>query len=126
MSPRPGRSETGAPTPTHPDDDVELTRPQVEAAMAAVATLLPMERPADVVLRAWFRDHPMLGVRDRGVVADTAFAVLRHLRRLEHLAGSRAARPLVLCALMFVAGRPVRSLQPHLRGDEGAWLASLR
>jgi 16S rRNA (cytosine967-C5)-methyltransferase len=27
---------------------------------------------------------------------------------------------------MFVAGRPVRSLQPYLRGDEGAWLAGLR
>jgi len=105
---------------------VELTRPQLEAAMAAVATLLPMERPADAVLRAWFRDHPMLGARDRGVIADTAFAVLRHLRKLEFLAGSRAARPLVLCALVFVAGRPVRSLQPYLRGDEGAWLAGLR
>ena len=108
-----------------PDPLAEPTRARLEAAAAALATLLRFDRPADVALRIWFREHPELGPRERAFVAESAFAVLRHLRRLEHATGGRAARPLLLASLLL-SGRGVRALSPLLREDEGAMLAQLR
>ncbi|MBK8019323.1 MAG: RsmB/NOP family class I SAM-dependent RNA methyltransferase [Betaproteobacteria bacterium] len=92
----------------------------------ATAVLLRLDRPADAAIRAWFRANPQVGGRDRAFVADTVFAVLRHLGRLEFLAQSRSPRKVVLSALVLLFGRHVRALQPHLRTDEGAWLASIK
>lgn len=105
---------------------MELTRAQIDAATAALAVILRLDRPADAALSAWFRANPLLGARDRGFIADTVFAVLRHLRRLEQLAGSREPRKLILCALVSVFGRNVRALQGHLRSEEPAWLAEVK
>jgi len=73
----------------------------------AVRRLLPCIRPADVLLREFFRAHPELGRRDRARIAQAAFAALRHRRRLEHLiAGGPGPRErlLALLALCMVAG----------------------
>ncbi len=99
---------------------------RVDAAADALAELLPFQAPADAVLRQWFRHNPRLGPRERAFVADTAFAVIRHLRRLEFLAGGRDPRRLALAALVRVAGTAVRALEPSLRGGEAAWLATLK
>ncbi|HVL56981.1 MAG TPA: RsmB/NOP family class I SAM-dependent RNA methyltransferase, partial [Burkholderiaceae bacterium] len=70
---------------------------QVERALAAV---LRLDGPADAALRRFFQSNPRLGRRDRGVIAETVFDVLRHRRRYAHLAesltGSHAARLLQL------------------------------
>jgi 16S rRNA (cytosine967-C5)-methyltransferase len=87
-------------------------------AATAVGALLRFERPADTVLRQFFRDHPQLGRVERGFVADTAFAVLRHLRLLEVLAGGRAPRALVIAQQLRIAGLSVRAIEPALRADE--------
>lgn len=102
---------------------MELTRALVGACANALAAQLTFERPADVVLRAWFRANPRLGARDRAMIADTSFGVLRHLRRLETLAGRREPRALVLAALVFLFGRSVRSLGDVLKPGEAEWLA---
>ena len=105
---------------------MEVTPGQVEAATDALAGLLTFETPADAALRQWFRLNSRLGPRERAFVADTVFAVIRHLRRLECLAGGREPRRLALAALARVAGTAVRSLEPALRGGEAAWLAALK
>lgn len=105
---------------------MEVTPGRIEAAADALATLLPLQAPADVLLRQWLRRHPQLGPRDRAFVADTAFAALRHLRRLESFAGGRDPRKLALAALVRVAGMAVRALEPALRGGDAAWLAALK
>lgn len=104
----------------------EITRALVDAATDAVATLLRFDRPADAALRAWFRTQPQLGARDRAFTAESAFAVLRHLRRLEAVGGRRDARGLLLAALVLVRGHAVRSVEPAIRREDVEWLIGLR
>ena len=68
-----GRRRGGVPTPS------ALRR-------QALARALRFEAPADVVLRAFFREHPALGRRERGEIAEAVFDVLRHRRLYAHLA----------------------------------------
>jgi len=52
----------------------------------ALARALRFEAPADAVLRGFFREHPALGRRDRGEIAEAVFDVLRNRRLYAHLA----------------------------------------
>jgi 16S rRNA (cytosine967-C5)-methyltransferase len=105
---------------------VELTAQRLNAATDALRAMLSFEHPADAVLRSFFREHRALGQRDRGLVAELAFAALRHLRLLETLAGGRHPRRLVLAAAALIEGRSLRQLEPVLRKDEAQWLAGVR
>jgi 16S rRNA (cytosine967-C5)-methyltransferase len=65
--------------------------PTLEALQRdALARVLRFEAPADAVLRAFFRQHPVLGRRDRGEIAEAVFDVLRNRRLYAHLAQSQA------------------------------------
>lgn len=99
---------------------------QLRAAEQALTALLRFERPADAVLRGFFREHHELGQHDRGSIAELVFAGLRHLRLLETLAGGRQPRWLLLAALSIVEGRSTRQLEPLLRASEVQWLSQLR
>ena len=105
---------------------MDVTPAHLSAAADALDALLPLDRPADVVLSAWFRSRPRLGARDRAFIADAVFAVLRHLRRLEAVTGTRAARKLLLAALVLVQGRAVRSLSAATGAEESRWLSELK
>jgi 16S rRNA (cytosine967-C5)-methyltransferase len=59
-------------------------------------------------------------------VADSVFAVLRNLRLLEAIAGSKQPRRLLLAALAFLSGRSLRQLEPLLRQEEAQWLTQAR
>ncbi len=66
-------------------------RPEVAAARALEVILPTLERaeetqPADARLRAFFREHPSLGRRERVQAADLVFDVLRNLRLYRALA----------------------------------------
>jgi len=82
------------------------------------------EHPADAVLRRFFREHPRLGRRDRGFVAETVFAVLRHSRHLELLCG-RSLHRMVLAAACLHGGTAAAALAAAARPDEREWLAAL-
>ena len=105
---------------------MDLKSSQISAATDAVRTLLRFEHPADSVLRGWFREHPAMGARDRAFIAETAFGVLRHLRRLQHLAPDRAPRKLVLGWLAIVQKRALRSMEELLSREEAEWLGSVK
>jgi 16S rRNA (cytosine967-C5)-methyltransferase len=92
----------------------ELTRDRLDAAISALQVVLGMTRPADAALRLFFRDHPELGQRDRGFLAELVFTVLRHLRLLEHVTGDPQPRRLALAALSLQLGFSVRELAPNL------------
>ncbi len=73
----------------------------LDAATELVRRVLRFEEPADAVVAAFFREHRSLGARDRPVVADTVYAVLRRLALYRHLAASGSGpleRRLVLLA----------------------------
>jgi len=88
--------------------------------------LLTFERPADAVLSAYFRDKGKLGARDRAFIAEAAYGVVRRLRTLEHLAGGREPRRLLLAWLARFGGHNLRQFDGLTRGDEGEWLTQVK
>ena len=94
----------------------------LEAATELVHRVLRFEHPADRVVADFFRDQRSLGVRERHTLADTAYAVLRELPLLRHLAqggSGEADRRLVLLAWTGNAG----FLRAAMSEAETAWLA---
>lgn len=88
--------------------------------------VLLFARPADAVVSYYFRENAKLGHRDRGIIAEAIYAVLR--RRVEFgqfaESGSGAAtRRLGLLGLAATLGRDV--LSPFLYPDEAEWLDRL-
>lgn len=89
-----------------------------QALETLLERILGFEHPADAQLSRFFREHPGLGRRDRGLLADTCFDVLRNRRLYAHLAqgaGGSLARRLALLS-PAAAGLP-------RDGREADWLA---
>jgi len=64
-----------------------LRRAQLLLAQQALAEILQAQRPADVILQELFRNNRQCGSRDRALVGELVYGVLRDLRRLQSLAG---------------------------------------
>jgi 16S rRNA (cytosine967-C5)-methyltransferase len=82
---------------------------QFNAAVELLGTILTGTLPADAQMERYFRAHPQLGVRDRGFVAETVYACLRHRRSLAAAAPGNAdleTRPesIVAAALVTLQG----------------------
>ncbi|MBS0298987.1 MAG: RsmB/NOP family class I SAM-dependent RNA methyltransferase [Proteobacteria bacterium] len=105
---------------------MHLTHPQLDAAVAAMRTVLPLEYPADTILRHFFRDNPMLGAQDRAFIAETVFGILRHRFFLESLIKLLTPRALVLAYLVKFQGMNLRELTPLISETEVKWLAEIK
>jgi 16S rRNA (cytosine967-C5)-methyltransferase len=108
-----------------------MTPQELSHAIEAVELCLDFARPADIQLSAFFRHYPKLGGRERGLIAETVYGVLRRLRSLEHLAsggGERASTPrrLVLAWLARFGGRNLRELEPLVGKGDVEWLRGLK
>ena len=96
-------------------------------AEALIAELLRFSHPADSVVSLYFRHHRELGIKDRGFLAETAYAVLRHKRSLAaRCFDSLTSRRLLLVALACVQGLNLRELAPVLSETESKWLAQAK
>ncbi|MDE2120452.1 MAG: RsmB/NOP family class I SAM-dependent RNA methyltransferase [Betaproteobacteria bacterium] len=116
----------------------------LDAALELLRGVLGFEFPADAVVSRYFRAHPRLGQRDRHVLAESVYAVVRNLRLWRHLAqtapeGSAELRLLALgwqgdvAAAGFPPGllewrshalaQDVSVLPPALRHSLPDWLA---
>ena len=60
-----------------------ITEYRLELLIRALRAILPLEHPADTTLRYFFRNEH-LGSKERGLIAETVFGVLRHRLLLEH------------------------------------------
>jgi 16S rRNA (cytosine967-C5)-methyltransferase len=115
--------------------DPEAARPATSAAQAritsrvvdgvaeALRTILRFDGPADALLSRFFRHHPALGSRDRGLIAETVFHALRRYATLAWLL--QPAQPMRaprLAALVTLARQHgIDALDPQaLRGDANA------
>jgi 16S rRNA (cytosine967-C5)-methyltransferase len=103
-----------------------ITRALLEAAAEALQLALRLDRPADAVLSEFFRSHRELGSRDRALVAETVFSVLRHKRLLEALVPDPTPRRLALASLVKFGGISVAALQPLLRHGDEEWLIAAK
>ncbi|MGE4336694.1 MAG: RsmB/NOP family class I SAM-dependent RNA methyltransferase [Pigmentiphaga sp.] len=88
--------------------------------------VLQWKEPADAALSRWLRDHPQLGMRDRGEVAESMYDVLRHLRRYRQAAESgvgAATRRLAVLGLASQVG--TEALGAVLDPAEADWLTRM-
>jgi len=105
---------------------MRLTPEHLDLLIAAVRKILPLQAPADVLLRQFFQDRPQLGQNDRGMIAETVFGVLRRRFFLEKLVGKATARELVLAYLTRFQGMNLRELTPLLRETEIKWIQQIK
>jgi len=73
---------------------------QLDAAADALHRILQFDRPADVVLSQFFREHRVLGSHDRTFIAESVFGVLRRKRLIDHMAGNVTSRRILLAYLV--------------------------
>lgn len=103
-----------------------LISSQLSAAIAAMRALLPLEYPADAILRRFFRDNSILGAHDRAFIAEVAFGILRHRFFLENLTQPVTPRALVLAYLIKFHGLNVREFDTFVSESERKWLAEIK
>ncbi len=100
----------------------------LDACAELVALVLKFEHPADAVLSRYFKDNRKLkniGQRERAVLAETAYTVLRRKTRLEALARSGTgalARRLSILAYPTSNPSDASFLQGALLPHEKTWL----
>lgn len=109
---------------------MHITEHHLELVIEALRAVLPMKQPADAALRNYFQQtHP--GSRERALIAEAVFGVLRHKLFLEHACtptpSARAnPRRLALAYWMRFGGFNLRELEPLLKKDEVSWLGSVK
>ena len=100
-----------------------ITSLVVDSLSAAFASILKFDGPSDVLLSRFFRLHPSLGQRDRGLIAEAVFFALRRYATLAWLMQpahpARAARFAALLTLARQHGLDSID-QRALRGDAKA------
>jgi 16S rRNA (cytosine967-C5)-methyltransferase len=94
---------------------------ELAALAAALAAVLPLSVPADAALYDFFRRNPRLGQRERALVADGVFAVLRRRRSLTAQARTSAPRELAIAGAVRELGLSLRELESALTAEELAW-----
>lgn len=110
---------------------IQVSKAGLAAAQAALRAVLPLAKPADATLRAFFRAHSGLSSHDRALAAETVFGVLRHRRTIEFLLGRSVriapdARQMALVWLAKCYGLNLRELEPHLSAAEARWIAAIK
>lgn len=105
---------------------MHLTPSQMDAVVVAIRTILPLEYPADAILRNFFREHSKLGAQDRAFIAETVFGILRHRFFLESLTKLITPRALVLAYLVKFHGMNLRELASLISETEKKWLSEIK
>ena len=107
---------------------IRLTPDRLDMAVSALRAVLPLQHPADVTLRYFFRDNPALGMSDRAFVAETVFDILRHRFFLEAAAGAGKGTPrsLLLVWLARFRGMNLRELAAFVSEAESKWLTGVK
>jgi len=93
----------------------------LDAATELLRRALRFDEPADAVVSAFFRENRSLGARDRPIVADTLYAVLRRLALYRHLADAKGASLHRRLAVLGWQGR-AETLRAALSAEEHEWL----
>lgn len=95
-------------------------------AQVLLLDVLQFESAADKQVSSFLREHKELGARDRHIVAETIYAILRHRRVFSHLAQSGTGalgRRLVLLGAHKVVD--MESLQSAIAEEEFVWLSEV-
>ncbi|MFA7279191.1 MAG: RsmB/NOP family class I SAM-dependent RNA methyltransferase [Sterolibacterium sp.] len=111
----------------HAESSTRINAALIAHAADALTRLLNFTQPADAVLSTYFREQRQLGGRERGFIAESCYAVLRHKRSLERLVEpAKGARRLILAALLRLSGVAQRQLSECVSNDEKDWLLAFK
>ncbi len=88
--------------------------------------MLPLEFPADAILRNFFRNNPKLGPDERAFIAQTIFGILRHRFFLESMIPEPVPRSLLIAYLVKFGGLNLREVTPFVSEREAKWAATLK
>jgi len=109
-----------------------LTEYRFDLVIQALRNILPLEHPADALLRQFFQQE-RIGSSERALVAETVFGVLRHRLFLEHACADKSAtanratpRRMALAYWVRFGGYNLRELTPLLKRDEEKWLGQIK
>lgn len=106
-----------------------LTEYRLELTVQALRAALKLDHPVDAVLRHFFLTE-RIGSKERALVAETVFGVLRHRTFLEHActlsSGKSTPRRLALACWIRFGGYNLRELEPLLRAGEADWLGQVK
>ncbi|MDO8412745.1 MAG: RsmB/NOP family class I SAM-dependent RNA methyltransferase [Gallionellaceae bacterium] len=109
-----------------------LTEYRLDMVVQALRAILPLEYPADALLRQFFQ-RERIGSNERALVAETVFGVLRHRLFLEQAcaqpsvtANQATPRRIALAYWIKFGGYNLREITPLLKRDEGDWLGSVK
>lgn len=103
-----------------------LNRRLFDQVVSVTTQLLMFVQPADAVLSAFFRAQKC-GPRERALIAETAYAVLRHKRSLAAWLGPEVnTKQLVLAAMVRHGGMSQRQLAEGLSSRDAEWVAQLK
>lgn len=84
--------------------------------------ILRFAAPADNTLSRYFREHPRLGARERGVIAESVYGLLRHKAVYTHFAESGSGSLMRRMALLALAHHAGIDALGGLNESESAWL----
>jgi 16S rRNA (cytosine967-C5)-methyltransferase len=88
--------------------------------------ILRFTAPADVTLSRYFKDHPRLGGRERGAVAEAVYAVLRNKSFFTDFAGSGRAATMRRLTLLGLAEAVGAESLGGLTEEENEFLARIK
>lgn len=101
---------------------------QLNLAAEVLAQVLTFKQPADVALSAFFRRSRQLGSHDRHEIAETVFAVIRHLQKIQSVLPKPHTQPrcAALAALVLGRGLSINSVEPLCNEHEHTILTQLK
>jgi 16S rRNA (cytosine967-C5)-methyltransferase len=105
---------------------LRLTPSYLDTATAALRAVLPLEFPADAILRNFFRNNPKLGPDERAFIAQTIFGILRRRFFLESMIPNPGPRSLLIAYLIKYGGLNLREVAPFLSERETKWATTLK
>lgn len=101
---------------------MRLSPAVIGATEEVLREILRFAGPADVVLSRYFREHHRLGPRERGVVAEAVYAVLRSKAMYTNFAESGSGSAMRRMALLGLADTVGAEALGGLAEDEAQWL----
>jgi 16S rRNA (cytosine967-C5)-methyltransferase len=96
-------------------------RALLDLGSALLKAVLAFDAPADAVVEAFFAQHRALGPRERRLLADMAFGVLRRLALYAHFSRERLHRHRSIAMLAWPGG--AAALGDAIDADDRDWLA---
>ncbi len=99
---------------------VRITSLIIDELTRALAVILKLDGPADVLMKLFFKSNPQLGMRERGLIAEGIYYALRHYASIRWaMRPVRADRAPRLAALVTLARQHgLESLPPNAIGQE--------